>query len=83
MTRPTFFVQGCPTCGRRLEIRVELLGRKVACRHCQGRFIASDSATAFDLSDSGVLMRRAAELLEMAAKISTDSANQARPGASV
>jgi hypothetical protein len=42
MPTSTFFVQECPTCGRRVEIRVEHLGRKVACEHCQGRFIAED-----------------------------------------
>ena len=35
------FVRPCPTCGRNLEIRVELLGRDVQCRHCSAEFIAS------------------------------------------
>lgn len=34
----TFFIRTCPTCGRSLEIRVELLGREVECVHCLGRF---------------------------------------------
>jgi hypothetical protein len=35
------FVRPCPTCGRNLEIRLELLGREVQCRHCSAEFIAS------------------------------------------
>jgi hypothetical protein len=35
------FVRPCPTCGRNLEIRVELLGRDVQCRHCSAEFVAS------------------------------------------
>jgi hypothetical protein len=36
------FVQPCPTCGRHLEIRVELLGKLLACQHCAAEFVASD-----------------------------------------
>ena len=36
------FVQPCPTCGRRLEVRIELLGRGVACQHCRAEFVATD-----------------------------------------
>jgi transposase len=42
MLTSTFFVQECPTCGRRVEVRVEYLGRRVACEHCQGHFVAED-----------------------------------------
>lgn len=35
------FVRPCPTCGRNLEIRVELLGRDVQCRHCSAEFVAT------------------------------------------
>ena len=38
-----FFQQGCPVCGRRLEIDVNLLGRRVYCQHCGGGFIATDT----------------------------------------
>lgn len=34
------FVQDCPTCGRKLRIRLDLLGREVACKHCCAEFIA-------------------------------------------
>jgi hypothetical protein len=44
MPRSIYFVQECPTCGRRLNIRVEYLGRRVVCQHCRGAFIAADPA---------------------------------------
>ena len=48
---------------------MEYLGKKVACQHCHGQFLASDSKIAQYFSDSGIgLLRRADELLEMAAK---------------
>ena len=34
MAGVTYFVQECPTCGRRLQVRVIYLGKRVACRHC-------------------------------------------------
>jgi len=60
------FVQECPTCGRTLEIPVEYLGREVACQHCRGRFVATDSTNSPLLSDSGILMQRADELIAQA-----------------
>lgn len=62
----TYFVQECPTCGRRLQIRVEHLGRKVVCQHCQGRFIATDptSLRCGPMESGNALLRRADELLE-------------------
>ena len=42
MPNATYFVQECPTCGRRLQIRVEYLGKRVVCQHCQGKFVAMD-----------------------------------------
>lgn len=66
MSNSTYFVQECPTCGRRLQIRVEYLGKQVVCQHCQGRFVASDpSNSRIDDGDGGnALLRRADELLE-------------------
>ena len=66
MSNPTYFVQECPTCGRRLQIRVEYLGRKVVCQHCQGHLTAADSANSrYDGVESGnALLQRADELLE-------------------
>ena len=59
------FVQECPTCGRRLEIRVKYLGRAVRCQHCQGEFLATDPLiTRVDGDHQGNdLLRRADELL--------------------
>ena len=68
MSKSTYFVQECPTCGRNLEIRVEYLGRRVVCQHCRGQFLASDAANAHSMSDSGLLMQRAEELLELSSR---------------
>jgi len=63
-----YFDQECPTCGRRLQVRVEYLGRTVICRHCRGEFEACDpSSPAYPPSESGIrLMQRAEELLASA-----------------
>jgi hypothetical protein len=68
MTHPLYFVQECPTCGRRLQIRVAYMGKRVVCQHCNGHFEACDpSSAAYPPADSGLaLMRRAEELLETA-----------------
>jgi hypothetical protein len=59
-----FFHQGCPVCGRRLEIDVALLGAKVYCQHCGGGFVAMDSSL---LPGQGeVVTARADELLARA-----------------
>jgi hypothetical protein len=65
MSRSTYFVQECPTCGRSLQIRVEYLGRRVVCQHCHGRFDACDPSAnnASSLSGSS-LLDRADQLLE-------------------
>ena len=65
MPNSTYFVQECPTCGRRLQIRVDYLGRKLVCRHCQGEFRAVDPTIArYDGVETGnELLRRADELL--------------------
>jgi hypothetical protein len=66
MTSPTCFVQECPTCGRRLQILVEYLGKRVVCEHCRGRFVASDpsGARGHEVPPSQSLLRRAEELLQ-------------------
>lgn len=38
------FHQGCPVCGRLLNIGVTLLGKRVYCQHCGGGFIAADAS---------------------------------------
>jgi hypothetical protein len=69
MSTPTFFVQECPTCGRRLQIRVEHLGRRVVCQHCHGRLIATDPASirCDSAEPQDALLRRANDLLESVA----------------
>ncbi len=66
MSRSTYYVQECPTCGRSLQVRVEYLGKQVVCQHCRARFEACDPASAaYPPSQSGIaLLRRAEELLE-------------------
>jgi len=70
MSNAMYFVQECPTCGRRLNIRVEYLGRSVVCQHCAGRFVAYDEANGpSPTSESGLsLLQRAEELLDSAAR---------------
>lgn len=34
------FTRSCPTCGRRIQIRGSLLGKVVACQHCNAEFVA-------------------------------------------
>lgn len=64
MSNPTYFVQECPTCGRSLQIRVEYLGRKVVCQHCQGKLTAADPTMRLDCRDGNKsLLIRADELL--------------------
>jgi DNA-directed RNA polymerase subunit RPC12/RpoP len=38
----TYFVQQCPTCGRRLQVKVEYMGMEVVCQHCGGLLRAQD-----------------------------------------
>jgi hypothetical protein len=68
MSNSTYFTQECPSCGRRLQIRVEYLGRKVRCQHCGGQFLAIDPASARSepAEQGNELLRRADELLESA-----------------
>jgi len=70
MPSATYFVQECPTCGRRLQIRVEYLGKQVACQHCQGVFVAADSANLRGgaVDHGSALLRRANELLDSVAR---------------
>lgn len=41
MASGAVFLSSCPTCGRRLQIRVELLNHEVQCCHCNAEFRAS------------------------------------------
>ena len=75
MSNGTYFVQECPTCGRRLHVRVEYLGRNVVCQHCRGRFVACDpSAPRVDEANGAeALLRRAEELLRRASECQAPS----------
>ncbi len=70
MSNPTYFVQGCPTCGRRLQVRVEYLGKAVVCQHCRGKFVARDASLADPAAAHSPddLVRRANELLQYATR---------------
>ena len=76
MSNSTYFVQECPTCGRRLQIRVEYLGKGVVCQHCRGRFVACDPAGSPSPPGDSALMRRADELLEHAPQDEAESRAQ-------
>ena len=67
MSTAMFFVQQCPTCGRRLRVCVEYLGKRIQCRHCRGTLVARDPETDSSWGDSqSALMRRVDELLGVA-----------------
>lgn len=59
MPSGTFFVRACPTCARKLEIRISLLGRDVECMHCGASFNtnASSEATHNDSKIDSILAR--------------------------
>jgi len=64
MSSPTYFIEECPTCGRRVQVRVEYLGRQVVCQHCRGAFVADGTAGRTDPGGSvHPLLQRANELL--------------------
>lgn len=72
MTSEVFFHQSCPVCGRKLQILVHLLGRRVYCQHCGGGFVARDESlgpadpvrTRIEAVDD--LLERASALLQTA-----------------
>jgi len=64
MSTPIFFVQQCPTCGRRLRVCVEYLGKKIQCRHCRGTLVARDPEDDLSWEDApSPLTGRVEELL--------------------
>lgn len=72
---PLHFTQSCPTCGRRLEVHTQLLGRQVACQHCQAVFVATsddeDGGSWEDASQS--LLARAEAALRQTQPLSADA----------
>lgn len=65
MRGATYFLRDCPTCGRKLQIRVEYLGKRVACRHCHATFEATDPMLTRRKSDSDYILERAEQLLAL------------------
>jgi len=65
----TYFVQECPTCGRRVQVRVIYFGKRIACRHCGAQFAACDpQSPEYPPLDSALaLLTRADQLLEASA----------------
>ena len=58
------FTRSCPTCGRRIQIRGSLLGKTVACRHCNAEFVAMvDDDTAGYIDDAQRLLDRVDSVL--------------------
>lgn len=72
MNRATFFLRPCPTCGRKLQIRVHYLGKSVTCRHCKATFNASDPGMS-RAAEADPILERVDRLL--AVKLSSDSLN--------
>jgi hypothetical protein len=73
-----FFVQECPTCGRRLRVCVEYLGKTIQCRHCRGILMARDPEAGSTLVDpQSALMRRVDELLTATEELVPQSARAA------
>lgn len=64
MPSSTYFVQECPTCGRKLQVRVEYLGKRVVCQHCGSKFHACDQQKDDLHAESALsLLDRADELI--------------------
>ena len=63
MSAATYFVQSCPTCGRRLQVRIEYLGKEVMCQHCRAHFNASDSSAPAAAAGTHALLERVDQLL--------------------
>lgn len=61
----TNFAQDCPTCSRKLYVRLAHLGRQVACQHCHAEFVAAESSARRNPIDPwrDSLLQRADELL--------------------
>lgn len=68
MARTTYFDQECPTCGRRLRVPIQYLGKSVKCQHCRARFEAWDPESGgLPPTQTGMgLLQRAEELLASA-----------------
>lgn len=75
MPSGTFFVRACPTCGRNLEVRVELLGRDVECVHCGAAFNTNAGAkSANDDQRIDQILARAQQYMESVHALNATSA---------
>lgn len=81
MSKRVFFIRECPTCGRRLLILVEYLGKRIVCPHCGGRVDAVELTPGESpVNDSSRLfMQRVDELLETPAEAQVSSARLPHP----
>lgn len=69
MPGSVFYVQPCPACGRNLQVRVDYLGKGIACQHCSASFVAQQATRTPRASESGLaLLDRADELLRAVEK---------------
>lgn len=70
MSSSTYYAQECPTCGRKLQVRVKYLGKNVVCQHCNATFVAMDPASALEepVEGSGSILARAEQLIEAATR---------------
>jgi hypothetical protein len=75
-----YFQQGCPVCGRRLEIDVNLLGRRVYCQHCGGGFVAMDASLVGHAGEPSASPGRVDSLLERAATLLDRAAAESHAG---
>ena len=69
MPQTTYFVKECPTCSRKLQVRVEYLGRQMVCNHCGGDFFAGETQSVFTPTEgdcSDAILLRVEELIDKA-----------------
>jgi hypothetical protein len=68
MSKPSYFLQECGTCGRSLRIRVEYLGKRVVCQHCKTHFRAAEVIGRGEspVKVESVVLKRADQLLAAA-----------------
>ena len=78
MSSAAYFVQECPTCGRKLQVRVDYLGKEVVCRHCAAKFECFDSSSGSypPMESSLSLLARAEELIDSATRSGISSIDQ-------
>lgn len=69
MPHTACFTQNCPTCGRRLHVRLDDARRRVTCQHCSAKFIASEPGQLSASADiwRSPLLQRVDELLALVA----------------